>query len=164
MWAAGWACGVGRFGGKLRVASTDRLCGGRRYGHSRRRCFPHEGDFRRGQGVGLVDEVAEGAPHGQGFSRGGAGGGGQAEKLKLGKQKAEIPSRTVRPPAAAACPGCRSLHLPVKKIVICGANSVSAQPEGASPLTRANSVRRKPDILMDRALSGASSALLPHSK
>ena len=43
--------------------------------------------FRRVQGVGLVDEVAEGALKVQGF--GGAGADGRAEKLKLGKQKVE---------------------------------------------------------------------------
>jgi hypothetical protein len=34
--------------------------------------------------------MADGALQGQGF--GGEGAGGRAEKLKLGKQKAEIPS------------------------------------------------------------------------
>ena len=42
------------------------------------------------QAIGLVDEVAEGARQEQGF--GGEGAGGRAEKLKLGKQEAEIPS------------------------------------------------------------------------
>ena len=36
--------------------------------------MPHELNLRRGQGVGLVDEVAEGALQGQGFGGEGAGG------------------------------------------------------------------------------------------
>jgi hypothetical protein len=48
--------------------------------------------------VGLVDEVAEGALQGQGF--GGEGAGGRVEKLKSGKQKAEIAGR--RAPRLAA--------------------------------------------------------------
>src|ERR1035438_2120038 len=52
-----------------------------RDGHAGRGGFPQEINLRRGQGVGLVDEVAEGALQGQ--SLGGAGAGGRAEKLKL---------------------------------------------------------------------------------
>ena len=37
--------------------------------------MPHELNLRRGQGVGLVDEVAEGALQVQGFSGKGAGAG-----------------------------------------------------------------------------------------
>jgi hypothetical protein len=55
----------------------------------------------------LVDEVAEGAFHGQGFGCGGAGG--RAEKLKLGKQKAEIARPGAQRSAAPSCPP----HLPV---------------------------------------------------
>ena len=36
--------------------------------------MPHELDLRRDQGVGLVDEVAEGALQGQGFGGEGASG------------------------------------------------------------------------------------------
>jgi hypothetical protein len=63
-------------------------------GHAGRSGFPHESNLRRGQGVGLVDEVAEGVLQGQGF--GGEGAGGCSEKLKLGKQKAEIARRRER--------------------------------------------------------------------
>jgi hypothetical protein len=69
--------------------------------------LPHEGNLRPGQGVGLVDEVAEGALQGQGF--GGEGAGGRAEKLKLGEQKAEIAKWRARRSAAVSCPP----HLPV---------------------------------------------------
>jgi hypothetical protein len=51
--------------------------------------------------VGLVDEVAERALQFQSF--GGAGAGGRAEKLKLGKQKAEIARRRARRSAAPSC-------------------------------------------------------------
>jgi hypothetical protein len=53
----------------------------------------HE-EHDRGQGVGLVNEVAEAALQVQGF--GGEGAGGRAEKLKLGKQKAAIARRRAR--------------------------------------------------------------------
>jgi len=43
--------------------------------------LPHELNLRRGQGVGLVDEVAEGALQVQGFSGKGAGGGDGAGVL-----------------------------------------------------------------------------------
>ena len=36
--------------------------------------MPQESDFGRGESVGLVDEVAEGALQGQGFGGEGAGG------------------------------------------------------------------------------------------
>jgi len=52
--------------------------------HLARLPFPDQLDLRRDQAGALVDEVAEGALQGQGF--GGAGAGGRAEKLKLGKQ------------------------------------------------------------------------------
>ena len=42
----------------------------------RRGGLPHEGGPGGGEGVGLVDEVAEGALQGQGFDGEGAGGGG----------------------------------------------------------------------------------------
>ena len=48
-----------------------------RDGHPGRGGLPHQGDLRRGEGVGLVDEVAERALQGQGF--GGEGEGGRAE-------------------------------------------------------------------------------------
>ncbi len=41
--------------------------------------MPHEGDLRWGEGVGLVDEVAEGALQGQAFGGEVWGGGGGAE-------------------------------------------------------------------------------------
>jgi hypothetical protein len=41
--------------------------------------LPHQGNLRRGQGVGLVDEVAERALQFQGF--GGEDAGGRAERL-----------------------------------------------------------------------------------
>ena len=50
----------------------------------------------------MVDEVAEGALQGQGL--GGEGAGVRAEKLKLGKQKAEIAWRRARRSVAASCP------------------------------------------------------------
>ena len=56
--------------------------------------MPHEINLRRSQSVGLLCEVAEDALQFHGF--GGEGEGGRAEKLKLGKQKAEI--RRWRPP------------------------------------------------------------------
>jgi hypothetical protein len=43
--------------------------------------LPHEGDLGGGEGVGLVDEVAEGALKGQGFGGEGAGGGDGAGVL-----------------------------------------------------------------------------------
>ena len=43
--------------------------------------MPHDLNLRRGQGVGLVDEVAEGAFQIQGFSGKGAGGGDGADIL-----------------------------------------------------------------------------------
>lgn len=46
----------------------------RRHGHAGRGGLPHEINLRRGQGVGLVDEVAEGALQFQGFGGEGAGG------------------------------------------------------------------------------------------
>ena len=42
--------------------------------------MPQAINLHRSQGVGLVDEVAEGALQGQGL--GGEGAGGRAEKLK----------------------------------------------------------------------------------
>jgi hypothetical protein len=83
------------------------MSAGRRDRHAGRGGFPHEINLRRGQGVGLVDEVAEGALQVHFF--GGAGAGGRAEKLKLGKQKAAIARRRVRRSAAVSCPGCASL-------------------------------------------------------
>ena len=53
--------------------------------------MPYEINLRQGQGVGLVDEGAEGSLQVQVF--GGEGAEGQGEKLKLGKQKAEIAKR-----------------------------------------------------------------------
>ena len=47
---------------------------GRWDGHPGRDGLPHASNLRRGQGVGLVDEVAEGALQGQGFGGEGAGG------------------------------------------------------------------------------------------
>jgi len=71
-------------------AFRDRAfqCCGRRDGHAGRGGLPHENNLCRGQGVGLVDEVAEGPLQSHGFD--GAGAGGRAEKLKSGKQKAEV--------------------------------------------------------------------------
>jgi hypothetical protein len=57
---------------------------GRRDGHAGWGGFTHEINLRRGQAVGLVDEVTKRALQFQGF--GGADLGGCAEKLKLGKQ------------------------------------------------------------------------------
>ena len=70
--------------------------------------MPHELGLRRGKGVGLVDQVAEGALQGQGFD--GEGAGGWPEKLKLGKQKAEIANRKARRSVAASCHGCPLLR------------------------------------------------------
>ena len=42
-------------------------------GHAGRGGLPHQGNLRWGQGVGLVDEVAEGALQLQGFGGEGAG-------------------------------------------------------------------------------------------
>ena len=50
----------------------------------------------------LTIEVEEGALQGQGFG----GEGGRAEKLKLGKLKAEIATQRARRSAAAFCRGC----------------------------------------------------------
>jgi hypothetical protein len=47
---------------------------GRRDGHAGRRGLPQELNFRRGQAVGLVDEVAEHALQFRGFGGDGAGG------------------------------------------------------------------------------------------
>jgi hypothetical protein len=74
--------------------SADIPAAGRRSGHPGRDGLPHQGDLGSGQAAGLVDEAAEGALRGQGF--GGEGAGGRAEKLKLGKQKAEIARRPAR--------------------------------------------------------------------
>ena len=60
-------------------------------------CTPHS-PFRTWQAL-----------QGQGF--GGAGAGGHAEKLKLGKQKAEIARWKARQSAAASCRGCASVRL-----------------------------------------------------
>ncbi len=86
-------------------AFRDRAfqCCGRRDGHAGRGGFPHENNLRRGQGVGLVDEVAEGPLQSHGFD--GEGAGGRAEKLKSGKQKAEIARRRTWHRAAASCRG-----------------------------------------------------------
>ncbi len=46
-----------------------------RDGHSRQGGLPHQGDLGGGEGVGLVDEVAEGALKGQGLGCECAGGG-----------------------------------------------------------------------------------------
>jgi hypothetical protein len=54
-------------------------------GMSGRGGFPDQFNLRWGQAVGLVNEVTEGAPLGQGF--GGEGAGGRAEKLKLGVRR-----------------------------------------------------------------------------
>ena len=56
------------------VAISVQACCRRRDGHAGRGGFPHEIDLRRGQGVGLVDEVEEGALQFQGFDGEGAGG------------------------------------------------------------------------------------------
>ena len=60
--AAGWACGKGR--------------------------VPHQGNLRRGQSVGLVDEVAESARQVQGF--GGQGAGGDDGAGVLVPQRVEV--------------------------------------------------------------------------
>lgn len=52
----------------------EKWCPGPRNGHAEGGGFPHEVNLRWGQGVGLVDEVAEGALQGQGFGGAGAGG------------------------------------------------------------------------------------------
>ena len=93
-------------------AFRDRAfqCCGRGDGHAGRGGLLHEFNLRRGQAVGLIDEVAEGALQVQGF--GGEGVGGRAEKLKLGKQKAEIARRRAPRSAAAPCPGGARLPAP----------------------------------------------------
>ena len=48
---------------------------GLRDGHAGQGGLPHELNLRRGQSVGLVDEVVEGARQFQGFGGEGAGGG-----------------------------------------------------------------------------------------
>src|ERR1035438_4593510 len=72
---------VGRFGVVTQVArdlptgsiaTMVRLRAGA--GHAGRGGLPHQINLRRGQGVGLVDKVAEGALQFQGFRGGGAGG------------------------------------------------------------------------------------------
>ena len=55
------------------AAPLGKSCCGRRDGHAGRGGLPHQGDLCRGEGVGLVDEVAEGALQGQGFGGEGAG-------------------------------------------------------------------------------------------
>ena len=63
----------------LRTAAPfGKSCCGRGDGHAGRGGFPHQLDFRRGQGVGLVDEVAEGVL--QFETLGGEGGSGGALK------------------------------------------------------------------------------------
>ena len=57
---------------------------GLRDGHAGRGGFPHEGDLRRGQGVGLVDEVAEGALQFQSLGGEGAGGGSSGRAPERG--------------------------------------------------------------------------------
>ena len=47
---------------------------GRRDEHTGRGGLPHQSNLRRGEGVGLVDKVAEGALQSQGFGGEGAGG------------------------------------------------------------------------------------------
>ena len=58
--------------------ATNRLktcsCSGWRDGHPGRGGLPHEINLRRGEAVGLVDEVAEGVLQGQGLGGEGAGG------------------------------------------------------------------------------------------
>jgi hypothetical protein len=116
-------------------AFRDRAfqCCGRRDGHAGRGGLPHENNLRRGQGVGLVDEVAEGPLQSHGFD--GEGAGGRAEKLKSGKQKAEIARRRARHRAAASCRGY-ALRLTAMK---------------RSPAR--TSVPQKHDILTNRPLS-----------
>ena len=111
-------------------------CCGRRGGHAGRGGFPHDNNLRRSQGVGLVDEVAAGALQSHGFD--GAGAGGRAEKLKSGKQKAEIARRRARHRAAASCRGY-ALRLTAMK---------------RSPAR--TSVPQKHDILTNRLLSDPS--------
>jgi hypothetical protein len=56
-------------------SSTTRLrAAGRRDGRAGRGGFPHEINLCCGQGVGMVDEVAEGALQRQGFGSDGSGG------------------------------------------------------------------------------------------
>ena len=87
-------CQTRRIGSRHRLEGNSRGSDGgetprRRDGHPGRGGFPLELKLRRGQAVGLVAEVAEGALLARGF--GGEGAGGLVEKLKLGKQKADIP-------------------------------------------------------------------------
>ena len=92
------------FTGQLVAGDLGReSCCGRRDGHAGRSGLPHKHNLRRGQAVGRVCEVAEGALQFQGF--GGEGAEGRAEKLKLGKQKNEIARRRARRSAAPSCPG-----------------------------------------------------------
>jgi hypothetical protein len=65
--------------------------------------LPYEGDLRRGQGVGLVDEVAEGALQGQGFGGEGAGG---FDRSSVRAWSVERRRRS----AAVSCPP----HLPLR--------------------------------------------------
>ena len=81
--------------------------------------MPHEGDLGWGEGVGLVDEVAEGALEGQGFDGEGAGWGDGAGvfaelRLKSGSRSLSI----VRHLHAASRARARSDNL----------NRVSRQP------------------------------------
>ena len=55
-------------------AAQNQFPGGRDR-HAGRGGLPHEGDLCRGQAVGLVDEIAEGALQGQDSGGDGAGGG-----------------------------------------------------------------------------------------
>jgi hypothetical protein len=56
------------------IALHDMQSVAGRDGHARRGGLPHEGDLGRGEAVGLVDEVAQGALQLQGLGGKGAGG------------------------------------------------------------------------------------------
>jgi hypothetical protein len=102
------------------LQDSRSYCGrGRRDGPAGRGGLPYQFNLRRGQGAGLVNEVAERALQVQGF--GGEGARRRAEKLKWGKQstlrspatedgKAEIVGRRGRRSAVPSCPRCAALR------------------------------------------------------
>ena len=75
------------FSGSPAFQERPLQCCGWRDGHVRRGGLPHEFNLRRGQAVGLIDQLAERALQAQGFGGEGAGGlNGSGVLLAQGKE------------------------------------------------------------------------------